>query len=99
VAIGQPVQLKISAYDFSRYGWLSGRLDFISVNTFTGPNGERYYRGRVQLDQRHVGDDPERNPILPGMTVMTEIVTGRKTILAYLLKPVHVALTSAFSER
>jgi membrane fusion protein, adhesin transport system len=99
VRLGQTVQLKVSAYNFARYGWLSGRLDFISANTFAGPTGERYYRARVTLDQRHLGPDPTRNLIMPGMTVTVEIITGKKTILAYLLKPIHVALNTAFSER
>lgn len=99
VKVGQPVQLKISAYNFARYGWLSGKLEFISANTFIDASGERYYRARISLDQRYVGTNPGRNPILPGMTVTTEIITGKKTILAYLLKPIHVALSTAFSER
>ena len=99
VKLGQPVQLKISAYNFARYGWLSGTLTFISANTFIDGSGERYYRARISLDQRYVGNNPQRNPILPGMTATCEIITGKKTILAYLMKPIHLALSTAFSER
>ncbi len=66
--------------------------------TFTGAGGERYYQGRIVLDRNYVGQSPQ-NRILPGMTVMAEIITGRKTLLDYLLKPVHNALKTAFSER
>jgi adhesin transport system membrane fusion protein len=97
--VGQPAQVKVSSYDFSRYGSVSGVLEFISATTFDGPNGERFYRGRVALDKNYVGSNPEQNVILPGMTVMADIITGNKTILQYLLKPVHRALLSSFSER
>lgn len=97
--VGQPVQVKVSSYDFSRYGSVTGTLDFISATTFTGENGDRFYRGRVLLDKNYVGHERQKNMIMPGMTVMTDIVTGDKTILEYLLKPVHRAILSSFSER
>lgn len=95
---GQNVQLQFSSFDFSRYGSLPGKLDQISATTFTGENGERYYRGRIKLSQNHVGHDL-RNTVLPGMTVMADIITGEKTILEYLLKPIHISMQSAFRER
>ncbi|HRQ59925.1 MAG TPA: HlyD family type I secretion periplasmic adaptor subunit [Alphaproteobacteria bacterium] len=96
--VGQDVQLQFSSFDFSRYGSLPGTLNQISASTFQGENGERYYRGRVTLSKNHVGHD-ERNTVMPGMTVMADIITGRKTILEYLLKPIHVSMKSAFRER
>lgn len=96
--VGQPVKIKLSSFDFSRYGLLSGDLDKISATTFNGENGERYYKGRVRLSQNHVGSD-QRNALMPGMTAMAEIITGEKTILQYLLKPIHNSLKTAFSER
>lgn len=98
LAAGQSVQVKFSTYDFSRYGSVEGTLDRISATTFTGENGERYYQGHVILDKAYVGDD-SRNLILPGMTVMADIVTGEKTILQYLLRPVQAAAQTAFTER
>jgi HlyD family secretion protein/adhesin transport system membrane fusion protein len=97
--IGQPVQIKVSSYDFSRYGSVTGTLDFISATTFTGENGERFYRGRILLDKNYVGNERQKNMIMPGMTVMADIITGDKTILEYLIKPVHRAMLSSFSER
>lgn len=96
--VGQDVQLQFSSFDFSRYGSLPGKLNQISASTFQGESGERYYRGRVTLSKNHVGHDA-RNTIMPGMTVMADIITGRKTILEYLLKPIHVSMKSAFRER
>ena len=92
---GMPVQVKVSTFDFSRYGGIDGELDFISPSTFAGDRGERFYRGRVRLDQNHV----DGKPVMPGMTVMADIVTGDKTVMAYLLKPIHNSLQTAFAER
>lgn len=96
---GQSVQVKVSAYDFTRYGSVSGKLDAISATTFTGERGERFYRGRIVLDRDYVGRDKSVNAVTPGMTVMADIVTGQKTILEYLLKPIQRSLQTAFSER
>lgn len=98
IKIGQPVQVKFSSYDFSRYGSVQGKLGQISATTFSDDKGGRYYQGRVILDQTHVGHNPN-NMIIPGMTVMADVITGEKTILQYLLKPIHVSLKTAFSER
>jgi len=99
VRVGQPVQLKISAYDFSRYGAAQGKLSFISATTFEDKGGNRYYLGEVELAQRHIGPGRDGNRIMPGMTAMAEIITGEKTILQYLLKPMQVSVSQAFSER
>ena len=96
--IGQPVKVKLSSYDFSRYGLVNGTLENISATTFSGEGGERYYQGRIKLEHNYVGKNKE-NSIVPGMTVMAEIITGEKTILQYLLKPIHNSLKTAFSER
>lgn len=97
--VGMPVQVKVSTYDFSRYGSITGELEFISPTTFMGERGERFYRGRVRLDKNYVGTNEAQNLILPGMTVMTDIITGDKTIMAYLLKPIHNSIKTAFTER
>lgn len=95
---GQNVELKFSSYDFSRYGSTKGKLKQISATTFAGQNGERFYQGRIALVHNYVGKNPA-NTILPGMTVMADIITGKKTILQYLLKPIDVSLRTAFKER
>lgn len=97
IGVGQKVQVKVSSFDFSRYGAVTGQLTALSPTTFQGENGERYYEGTVALDHDYVG--PHKNRIQPGMTVMADIITGDKTILAYLLKPLQSAMSNAFSER
>tara|TARA_Y100001934_G_C12361315_1_gene780915 strand:- start:1336 stop:2649 length:1314 start_codon:yes stop_codon:yes gene_type:complete len=96
--VGQPARVKVSAYDFSRYGVVEGELTFISAATFVD-NDETFYKGRIKLSQNYVGKDPKRNLILPGMVVEADVITGQKTILSYLLKPIHLSLDTAFRER
>lgn len=95
---GQDVRVKVSSYDFSKYGVIDGTLENISATTFS-ENGSHYYMGRVALKQNYVGKNPGHNLILPGMTVEADILTGKKTILAYLLKPIQAAASEALTER
>lgn len=99
VYAGQPVNVKISAYDYSRYGVVKGTLKRISAATFKDSNGRSFYRGRIQLEQPYLVSSAGKHQILPGMAIMADIQTGEKTILDYLLKPVRVAATTALSER
>ena len=96
---GQPVAVKVATYDFARYGAIDGRLERISATTFEDEEGRPYYKGRMALDRPYLGDQPDRNLVLPGMTVTADINTGRKTLLAYLVKPVYTALDRGFRER
>lgn len=95
---GQRVKIKVSTFDFSRYGTVGGVLEHISATTFEDFDGSRFYRGRVVLDHTYVGGNPERE-ITPGMVIIADIITGKKTIMQYLLKPITVSLQTAFTER
>lgn len=99
LTVGQPVQVKVSSFDYARYGAIAGELEYISASTFQTEQGDRYYKGRVRLAQNHVGPKADRNVVIPGMTVMADIVTGDKTIMQYLLKPIQNSLQTAMSER
>lgn len=99
VSIGQTAKVKVDTYDFARYGAISGRLKRISATTFQDEKGAPYYKGTIVLDRRYVGAEPQRNPVLAGMTVQAEIVTGAKSILSYLLKPIRNSVDRAFHER
>lgn len=98
VVPGQPVKIKVSAFDFGRFGVIEGTLEFVTATTFTDESGAKYYRARIILNQDHVGTHAGMK-VLPGMTVQAGIVTGKKTILEYLIKPVQRALKDALSER
>jgi HlyD family secretion protein/adhesin transport system membrane fusion protein len=97
--VGQPVTVKITSFDFSRYGGITGELSAISATTFMNEKEEPYYKGLVALDRSYVGYDPSNNRIMPGMTVQADVTTGKKTLLQYLLKPVYSSVNEAFRER
>lgn len=99
IKIGQNAKVKVSSYDFSRYGTVEGTVEYLSASTFVDEEGVKYYQGRVSLSKNYVGNDPRKNIIVPGMTVQTDIVTGSKSILQYLMKPIHSSVTTAFTER
>jgi len=99
VHLGQPVTVKVSAFDFIRYGGIQGELVSISASTFVDEDGRPYYKGKVALDADAVGEGATAQKIIPGMTVQADIQTGERTLLQYLLKPVYVSLDQAFSER
>ena len=71
----------------------------ISATTFVDERDEPYYKGIVELSKSYVGENPDINPILPGMVVDADVSTGSKSLLRYLLKPVFRSLDGAFSER
>lgn len=95
---GQPAKLKISAFDFTRYGWVDGRVEAISPSSFADERGERFYRVRVAIDRTTL-PSVQGAMLMPGMEVSADIITGRKTILDYLLSPVRRGLDTAFTER
>ena len=99
IKVGQPIRVKVSSFDFSRYGTVSGTLDYVSATTFMNEKREPYFKVRIGLSKTHVGNNEQQNIILPGMTVVGDIITGEKTILSYLFKPIHLSLKTAFSER
>lgn len=96
---GDPVVLKVSSYEFSRFGGIDGTLRQVSATSVIDDRGTASFRGWVTLHQAYVGDVPGRNMVIPGMGVEAEIITGRKTLLSYLFKPVNDALNRSFTER
>jgi len=99
ININDPVNVKISSYNYVRYGYINGFIDHISASTYLNEKGHPYYKVMVRLEKNYLGLNPERNIILPGMTVETEIITGHKSLLTYLLKPIQQSITRSFHER
>lgn len=96
----QRAQIKITAYDFAIYGALEAQLQHISADTIKDDKGDSYYLIRVITQQKHLIDKKGKKlPIIPGMTAEVNIITGKKTVLNYLLKPVLRAWGSALRER
>ncbi|MDR2573160.1 MAG: HlyD family type I secretion periplasmic adaptor subunit [Desulfovibrio sp.] len=96
---GQHVMVKISAYDFSIYGGLEGKLESISADTIEDKRGNYYYLVKVRTQKTSIVYHNEILPIIPGMMVTTDIMIGKKTVLDYLLKPILKAKQNALRER
>jgi membrane fusion protein, adhesin transport system len=99
VAAGQPVKLRVSAYDPARYGTVDGHLRAVSAATFQEADGKPYYKATIALARPYMGDDPAANPLLPGMVVTAEISTGERSVLQYFAGSVSNALRSGLHER
>lgn len=106
---GTRADVKFATYDTALFGTLTGTVDYISATTFPPQPGqpplsgqsalEPYYKAIIRLSSNQVGSGAMRRPISTGMVVQASIVTGSKSILRYLLKPVANSLDVAFTER
>lgn len=96
---GLPATVKVTAYDYSIYGGMKGRVEDISADTIANQRGETFYRVRVRTEQAHLGSDERPLEIIPGMTAQVDIMTGKKTVMDYLLKPILRARYEALRER
>ncbi len=93
---GLKAVVKFTAYDFSIYGGLEGKLEHIAADSVTDEKGFTYYFVRIRTEKSQLG---ENLPIIPGMVAEVNIVTGQKSLLTFLLKPVIRAKQMAFTER
>lgn len=96
---GLPAIVKITAYDFAIYGGLKGTLEHISADTIQDEKGNAFYLVRVRTEKSYLGDGSKPMPIIPGMMASVDIITGKKSVLAYLMKPILRARQSALRER
>jgi membrane fusion protein, adhesin transport system len=96
--------VKLSAYDSSVYGSLHGKVERISADTITdekgdkNERGETFYRVMVRTEKNHLGTEEHPLPIIPGMVATVEILTGKKSVLDYLVKPARTLRDEAFRE-
>lgn len=96
---GQRAMIKVTAYDFTIYGGLQGELVHISPDSLLDKDGNSYYLVRVQTNQHFSGKQGQALDIIPGMTVEVDILTGSKSILSYVLKPIIKTRSRALTER
>lgn len=96
---GQEAMVKFTAYDYTIYGGLKAKLEQISPDTVTDKDGKSFYVIRLRTEKNHLGSDEKPLIIIPGMVASVDIITGKKTILFYLLKPILRAKAEAFRER
>lgn len=94
---GQKAEVKFTAYDYAIYGGLTGQVEQIGANTITDEKGNSFYIVKVRTDRASVGDDSR--PIIPGMQAEVHVLTGQRTVMQYLLKPILRAKANAFTER
>ena len=96
---GQKAMIKITAYDFSIFGGLEGFVEAISADTIEDDNGESFFKVKLRTQKNAITYRNEELPIIPGMTASIDILTGKKSVLAYLLKPILRAKQNALRER
>lgn len=94
---GQKAEVKFTAYDFAVFGGLEGEVEQIGADSITDEKDNSYYLVKVRTGQSYVGDDAR--PILPGMQAEVHVMTGKRTLLHYLLKPILRARENALTER
>jgi adhesin transport system membrane fusion protein len=91
--------VKLSAYDFAIFGGLHGVVENISADTILDEEGNSFYLVRVRTDKSYLGTKQAPLPVIPGMQATVDIITGKKTLLDYLLKPILKAKQNALRER
>ena len=94
---GQRAVVRYTAYDFTIYGGMEGVLEGIGADTITDEKGNAFYIVKVRTKGSRLGE--AKLPIIPGMVAQVDIMTGKKSILSYMLKPVLRAKAEALSER
>jgi len=96
---GQEAMVKLTAYDFSIYGGLPAKLERISADTIKDDKDESFYLIYLRTDKNYIVHKSAKLNIIPGMTTTVDILTGKKTVLNYLLKPIFKAKNEALRER
>jgi adhesin transport system membrane fusion protein len=92
--------VKITAYDFTIYGGLEGVVETVSADSLVDQKkGEPYYVVRIRTEKSELTRYGKTYPIMPGMIASADIITGKKTVLASLLKPLEKAQSEALRER
>jgi adhesin transport system membrane fusion protein len=99
VSEGQKATVKISTYDFARYGGLNGTVIQVAPDTSMDENGQPYFRVVVQTNKNYLGREEGSLPIVPGMQATVDIHTGKKSVIDYLIRPVLKLKHESFRER
>jgi adhesin transport system membrane fusion protein len=96
---GQDAKVRVTAYDFSVYGALPAHVERVGADTQTTPEGVRYYPVTVRVDQKALDSRQAHLPIIPGMLSQVSVITGQRSVIGYLLKPVLKLKDDALQER
>ena len=98
ISVGQDVVVKITTYDYLRYGGLEGRVSHIAADSTADANGVHFFRLFVETDSNALGDGAHSLPISPGMEAQVDIQIGTRSVLSYLVQPVLKLRQEAFRE-
>nr|WP_218878549.1 HlyD family type I secretion periplasmic adaptor subunit [Pseudomonas flavescens] len=96
---GQEAVVKFTAYDYTIYGGLKAKLEQIGADTVTDEEGNSFYLIKLRTEKSHLGTEERPLLIIPGMVTSVDIITGKKSVLSYLLKPIIRARAEALRER
>lgn len=99
VKVGDTADVVITSYDINLQGTVPGKVRTLSASSFKDDQGQSYFKAVIALGDTAVGKDENRRPVLPGMLVQANIVTGSKSIMRYMMKPIVRSLDTAFAER
>jgi HlyD family secretion protein/adhesin transport system membrane fusion protein len=100
VSVGQSVNIKLDAYDFSKFGTVDGVVSRISTGTFKDPqSNEVYYLGEVELKSESVSSLGHKHVLVPGMEMTADIKIGERKVIDYIAKPIIYGLNEAFREK
>ncbi|MEZ5935210.1 MAG: HlyD family type I secretion periplasmic adaptor subunit [Alphaproteobacteria bacterium] len=99
VAVGQPVLVKISTFDYLRYGGLEGEVRHIAADSSADQSGQQYFKMVVQTSKNELAIGDQSYPIKPGMEALVDVRIGARSVLSYLVKPVLKLRHEAFRER
>jgi len=95
----QKAIVKFTAYDFSIYGGLTGEVVLISPDTIKDEKDNVFYKVRIKTDKNYIERKGKRLKLIPGMTTSVDIITGQKSVLDYILKPILKTKQYTFTER
>lgn len=96
---GDTADLKISTFDPNIYGTIKGTVRDVSPTTIQPKEGTAYYNVVIAMSRTQLGRSGDMHNIVPGMEVQADVITGSKSIMTYLFKPLHQSLSYAFTER
>ncbi|SLM62086.1 MULTISPECIES: HlyD family efflux transporter periplasmic adaptor subunit [Dickeya] len=96
---GQNATVTFTAYDYTTYGGLKAFVDLIHTEMMTGQSGDNFYLVRLHAEKNYLGNIDKPLLILPGMTANIDIISGRKTLLSYVFKPIKQVQKEALRER
>ena len=99
VQVGQRAVVKVTAYDYSIFGGLEGKIEHVSADSIVPQQGEPYYLAHVRTAANAIEFGGKKLSITPGMLASVDVITGKRSVLYYLTKPINKARQSALTER